>query len=134
MTRIVFSAFTIALAAAVTLAPEWGSAEPAKEPAPAASAQTPISGSLLLPVVARKPLTAPAATPPADGATTPDATVPPAAAAAPVPPYPAKATEGPRHTLNDCMATWDKATHMTKADWRATCKRSIKEAERFRRD
>ena len=48
--------------------------------------------------------------------------------------FPAKATEGPRHTLNDCMATWDKGTHMTKADWRATCKRSIKEAERFRRD
>ena len=129
MTRIVFSAFTIALAAAVTLAPERGSTEPAKEPAPAAAAQTPISGSLLLPVVARKSPTAPAAaaTPPADGATTPDAT-------APVPPYPAKVTEGPRHTLNDCMATWDKATHMTKADWRATCKRSIKEAERFRRD
>jgi hypothetical protein len=26
-------------------------------------------------------------------------------------------------SLADCMATWDKATHMTKVEWRATCKR-----------
>jgi hypothetical protein len=26
-------------------------------------------------------------------------------------------------SLADCMATWDKATHMTKVEWRETCKR-----------
>lgn len=35
----------------------------------------------------------------------------------------------PRHTLSGCMQLWDKETHMTKAEWRATCLRSIREAE-----
>lgn len=36
----------------------------------------------------------------------------------------------PRRTLADCMKLWERATHMTKAEWRATCQRSIKEHER----
>ena len=28
-------------------------------------------------------------------------------------------------TLEDCMAFWDRATHMTKNEWRAACKRTI---------
>ena len=27
-------------------------------------------------------------------------------------------------TLQDCMGFWDRATHMTKAEWRATCVRT----------
>jgi hypothetical protein len=28
-------------------------------------------------------------------------------------------------TLEDCMSFWDRGTHMTKAEWRAACKRTI---------
>ncbi|MGE0699026.1 MAG: hypothetical protein AB7O57_08015 [Hyphomicrobiaceae bacterium] len=28
-------------------------------------------------------------------------------------------------SLEDCMAYWDSSSHMTRAEWRATCKRSI---------
>jgi hypothetical protein len=28
-------------------------------------------------------------------------------------------------TLEDCMAFWDRATHMTKNEWRAACKRTL---------
>jgi hypothetical protein len=27
-------------------------------------------------------------------------------------------------TLKDCMSFWDRATHMTKSEWRAACLRS----------
>jgi hypothetical protein len=27
----------------------------------------------------------------------------------------------------DCLETWDKATHMTKQEWRRTCERTIRE-------
>ena len=30
-------------------------------------------------------------------------------------------------TLADCMGFWDAATHMSKVEWRAACKRSMKE-------
>src|SRR5215510_16265255 len=30
-------------------------------------------------------------------------------------------------SLADCMGFWDAATHMTKVEWRAACKRSMKE-------
>lgn len=30
----------------------------------------------------------------------------------------------PLETLKDCMAFWDPQTHMTKAEWRATCLRN----------
>jgi hypothetical protein len=30
-------------------------------------------------------------------------------------------------TLADCMAFWEPATHMTKAEWRTTCLRTLKE-------
>jgi hypothetical protein len=76
-------------------------------------------GIITTPVIARK------AAKPADAA---PVTPPPSA----TPPYPKVDPDGPRHTLQDCMAIWDKATHMTKAEWRATCKRSIREAEKYR--
>jgi len=28
-------------------------------------------------------------------------------------------------SLQDCMAYWDRDTHLTKADWKAACARSI---------
>lgn len=71
-----------------------------------------------------------------DGAT---ATPPPAtdgaAASTTVPQLPPlpRREEGPRHTLDNCMKLWDAETHMTKAEWRTTCKRSIMEAERARK-
>jgi hypothetical protein len=30
-------------------------------------------------------------------------------------------------TLADCMGFWEAATHMTKAEWRAACKRTLQE-------
>ena len=30
-------------------------------------------------------------------------------------------------TLADCMGFWDAGTHMTKAEWRAACKRTLQE-------
>jgi hypothetical protein len=32
-------------------------------------------------------------------------------------------------TLSDCMAMWDKDTHMTRTQWRATCKRTLNGAD-----
>lgn len=29
--------------------------------------------------------------------------------------------------MTDCMAIWDKGTHMTKAQWRTTCKTTLRE-------
>jgi hypothetical protein len=28
-------------------------------------------------------------------------------------------------TLQDCLALWDAATHMSKQEWKATCKRTM---------
>jgi hypothetical protein len=30
-------------------------------------------------------------------------------------------------TLADCMGFWEPATHMTKTEWRAACKRTLQE-------
>jgi hypothetical protein len=30
-------------------------------------------------------------------------------------------------TLADCMGFWEPATHMSKAEWRAACKRTLQE-------
>jgi len=52
----------------------------------------------------------------------------PTAGAAPGTPAEVSATDlngGHQDTLADCMAIWDKATHMTKAEWRATCLRNM---------
>ena len=35
------------------------------------------------------------------------------------------AAGGGGRTLNDCMAFWEPATHMTKQEWRAACKRTL---------
>ena len=35
---------------------------------------------------------------------------------------PAEARE---ETLADCMSFWDAGTHMSKAEWRETCKRTL---------
>ena len=45
----------------------------------------------------------------------------PSAAAQPDP------VQGPalRNTLDNCMAFWDAGTHMTKAEWRAACQRTV---------
>ncbi len=29
--------------------------------------------------------------------------------------------------MTDCMAIWDKGTHMTKQQWRRTCKTTLRE-------
>jgi hypothetical protein len=29
------------------------------------------------------------------------------------------------NTLGDCLADWDAATHMSKAEWRRTCQRTV---------
>lgn len=33
-------------------------------------------------------------------------------------------------TLADCMALWDKSTHMTREEWRRTCRRTIRGAKK----
>jgi hypothetical protein len=33
--------------------------------------------------------------------------------------------------FNTCMTDWDRATHMTKAEWRTTCRRVADERGRF---
>jgi hypothetical protein len=30
-------------------------------------------------------------------------------------------------SLQDCMGFWDRDTHMTKAEWRVACKRTMQE-------
>jgi hypothetical protein len=37
----------------------------------------------------------------------------------------ASAPGGGGNTLADCMNFWDRGTHMTKAEWRAACKRTL---------
>ena len=37
------------------------------------------------------------------------------------------ATSNNTQTLEECMATWDQDTHMTKNAWRETCQRLMKE-------
>lgn len=34
-------------------------------------------------------------------------------------------TEARRETLADCMSFWDPGTHMSKTEWRETCKRTL---------
>lgn len=55
-------------------------------------------------------------------------TVPPAPSTSP--PSAAELSSPTKRTLSDCMKLWDKDTHMTKADWKATCIRSQKEADK----
>jgi hypothetical protein len=44
----------------------------------------------------------------------------------PVTPSPAPSTGGGGgNTVEDCMRLWDKATHMSKSEWRASCARSL---------
>lgn len=33
-----------------------------------------------------------------------------------------------RHTLANCMKLWEPATHMSRAEWKSTCQRSLAEA------
>jgi hypothetical protein len=35
------------------------------------------------------------------------------------------AAQGRGTTLQECMALWDAGTHMSKAEWRAACKRTM---------
>jgi hypothetical protein len=70
---------------------------------------------------------APAAPGDASTTTTPSATAPSTSAdplATPAP-EPTDLNGGHRDTLADCMSTWDKGTHMTKTEWRATCLRNM---------
>ncbi len=55
-----------------------------------------------------------------------------AAAADDLPPSPS--FEPTKRTLSDCMKTWDKDTHMSKAEWKAACIRGMKEAEKQERE
>lgn len=59
-------------------------------------------------------------------------TVPPAPSVTAVMPL-SDANAAPKRTLGDCMKTWDKDTHMSKTEWKATCIRSMKEAEKHDR-
>jgi len=34
-------------------------------------------------------------------------------------------TEARRETLADCMSFWDPGTHMSKTEWRETCRRTL---------
>jgi len=34
---------------------------------------------------------------------------------------------GPKTPMERCIATWDRATQMSKQEWRETCKRTVKE-------
>jgi hypothetical protein len=57
----------------------------------------------------------------------PDAvTSPTAGSASPSQAQPSIAGGG-GNSLQDCMGFWDKATHMSKAEWRASCIRSMAE-------
>ncbi|KAB2911661.1 MAG: hypothetical protein F9K29_21925 [Hyphomicrobiaceae bacterium] len=40
---------------------------------------------------------------------------------------PASRPGGGGKTLADCMGFWERATHMTKAEWRAACLRTMQE-------
>ena len=42
------------------------------------------------------------------------------------------AISAPTSTLEACMETWDRDTHITKNRWREICKRQIKEQEAVR--
>jgi hypothetical protein len=51
-----------------------------------------------------------------------------------VPPVPPTVTTGsinldptPEQRMADCMAIWEPRTHMTKNEWRRTCKTTLKE-------
>jgi hypothetical protein len=51
-----------------------------------------------------------------------------------VPPLPPAVTTGsiypdatPEQRMADCMAIWEPRTHMTKKEWRRTCKTTLKE-------
>ena len=49
-----------------------------------------------------------------------------AEAKTPVPPagpVPAMRPMGPEQEYKDCISIWDKGTHMTRAEWAATCRR-----------
>lgn len=69
---------------------------------------------------------------PAASPATPDSTTTPAVPPAPAttPPSAAELSSPTKRTLADCMKLWDKDTHMSKADWKATCVRSQKEADK----
>ena len=56
------------------------------------------------------------------------------AAPSTAPPGAADLSSPVKRTLTDCMKLWDKATHMSKAEWKTTCIRSQKEADRHERD
>jgi hypothetical protein len=34
-------------------------------------------------------------------------------------------------TLADCMGFWERATHMTKAEWKAACQRTVNRLKNF---
>ena len=40
---------------------------------------------------------------------------------------------GGRDTLEGCIGFWDRATHMTKAEWKAACQRSIVHREEIKK-
>lgn len=73
-----------------------------------------------------------AATPPAAAPPPAPAAAPPKAAATPTPapaqpaapaPVAKQATRGPEQEYRECLNLWDAATHMTRAEWAATCRR-----------
>lgn len=41
----------------------------------------------------------------------------------PAGPVPAMRPTGPEQEYKDCLSIWDKGTHMTRAEWAATCRR-----------
>jgi hypothetical protein len=98
--------------------------------APPARAATPMS-AIAAPLGELQPL-APL-TPPIDtttlgrGATTSTSVSPYFSYSAPASPSQAAPSlpGGGGDTLEDCMGFWDRATHMTKSEWRAACQRTL---------
>jgi hypothetical protein len=122
LTAVVACGFTAVLAGVAVAAPS-----PEEKPAPARS------GPAGIQLAAKKmPARAATGTPPVAAT---DAAAPAAAAGTQIEMMPPPvAFEPTKRTLADCMKTWDKDTHMTTAEWKATCIRAMKEADRQERE
>jgi hypothetical protein len=84
-----------------------------------------LGAALVASLLATPALADPAPGETAPAATSADATAPPADPALTSPSIDVAPT--PEQRMADCMATWDKGTHMTKQQWRHTCKNSLEE-------
>ena len=75
------------------------------------------------------PLTQPSPIAPLSSSTTSSTAVPIAQATGGSSGVPVSAPGGGREGLAACLEFWDSATHMTKAEWKAACERSVHRLE-----